>query len=424
MTNPLTADHDLASLAAGGPVTDRVRGAFVHLAERFRPADAAGVEGVWVVDVDGHQPYSIHVQRGRCLVSPGAAQEPVASLHTDGSTWVDMVDGRLDGLRAFTSGRLQVRGDLSMAVRLETMFTPGPEATRLVRATRTSVKGLEIDALVAGHGIPVVLIHGLGANKLSFIPTLDGLADGYEVHAIDLPGFGRSSKPLPGGRRYSAAWFADIVDAYLRAHRIRSAYLVGNSMGGRVATEVALRHPRRVRGIVGLGSAVAFDEWQPLSRVLKLVRYEWAGMLPVRPPAAWIEAGMTELFHDPSRVPAANMRAGADDVARSARDRGYRMAVASAARHLAAERGLGRNGYWTRLAELQLPSLWIWGRQDRLVSHRYAEKVGETLPHARVEVWDGVGHVPQFEVPERTNEAVTRFIARTRRAHPAAAAAS
>jgi pimeloyl-ACP methyl ester carboxylesterase len=59
-----------------------------------------------------------------------------------------------------------------------------------------------------------------------------------------------------------------------------------------------------------------------------------------------------------------------------------------------------------------VPTYWIFGRHDRLVSHRYAARIGASLPAARVEVWDGVGHVPQFEVPERTNEALLDWLAR------------
>lgn len=412
MTNPAGPHEQLAAVTDAGGALDRVRGSFVRLAERFRPADATGADGVWTIEVAGHRPYSIHIRDGRCLVSPGTTADPVATLRTDAQTWLDIVDGRLDGVRAFTSGRLSVDGDLALAVRLETMFRPGPETSRLIRTVHTTVKGVRIESLVAGHGVPLLLLHGLGANKLSFIPTLDGLADRFEVHALDLPGFGKSSKPLPTARRYSPGWFAEMVRGYLIRNRIRDAYVVGNSMGGRIATELALRHPAQVRGIVGLGSAVAFDEWQRVARLLKVVRYEWAGALPVALKTRWIESGMVELFHDPSRIPSANMRAGAEDVARSLKERGYRMAVAAAARHLAAERATGDRGYWAQLGELTVPSMWIWGRQDRLVHHRYAARVREALPHAHVEVWDGVGHVPQFEVPERTNEAVAAFAAR------------
>lgn len=412
---PLTADQvGLDTTTLLSPESGDLRASFIHLAERFRASEARGLAATWVITVSGHGAYTIHVDQGRCLISPGAVADPAASLRTDAQTWFDLVAGRVDGVAAFLDGRLEVAGDLHLAVRLDTMFTPGREATRLIRTIHTDVQGVELESLVAGHGTPVLLLHGLAANKLSFLPTFDGLADGWEVHALDLPGFGRSDKPMPFGRRYSAGWMADMVHGYMRANRIRDAYLVGNSMGGRIATEVALRWPGSVRGVAGLGAAVAFDEWQRLGPMLRLIQAEWAaGLTPWPLRQAWVETMLADLFHDPSRVPTQNIRAGAADVVAAASDRGYRMAVACAARRLASERTEGRRGYWTRLEGLRVPSLWIWGKQDRLVSSRYAARVQQVLPQADVQVWDGVGHVPQFEVPERTTQALRDFLTRT-----------
>lgn len=382
----------------------------LRLVERFRPDEARGLSATWRIAIDDLRPYVITVDAGSCAVSAGDVPDAGATLRTDADTWLAMVEGRIDGIAAFTGGRLRVDGDLHLAVRLETLFTPGPAATRLIRTSHTDVRGHRVESLVAGHGTPVVLIHGLAANKLSFLPTLDGLSDRHEVHAIDLPGFGRSDKPLPTGGRYSPGWMAEVVREYLTQHRIRDAYVVGNSMGGRVAAELAMRHPHRVRGIVGLGSAVAFDEWQRLGPLLRWTRGEWAALAPLPLRADWVEGVIADLFHDPSALPDANIRAGARDVVATARDRRYRLATASAARQLAAEPAEGRHGFWARLERLRVPSLWIWGRSDRLVSHRYADRVRAALPDARVEVWDAVGHVPQFEVPDRTTARIADFV--------------
>ena len=402
-----------SSRAMDPPRIGEVRASFLQLAERFVPAEATDVRVTYVVALDGHTPTTIQVADGRCLVSPGEPPHHDARLHTDPGTWLDMVAGRVDGIRAFTSGRLQVQGDLQLAVQLETMFTPGPAAHRRLLTRTTPVRGTQIASWIGGEGAPVVLIHGLAASKVTFVPTLDDLADDHHVHAIDLPGFGRSGKPLPAGRRYSAPWFADRVVEYLDAHGLRDAYLVGNSMGGRVAAEVALRHPDRVRGLMGLGAAVAFDEWQLARPLLKLLRWQWAAGVPVRLPSRLLHRGILEMFHDPARVPSENIRAAVDEAQHYLRDPGYRMAVAASARGLVTDRCYGRTGYWDRLVDLQVPSLWLYGRSDPLVSHRYGARVADTLPGAEVEVWDDLGHVPQFELPDRTHALLRRFIART-----------
>ena len=407
----LRNDHD-GALAA-------VRTSFLALAERFLPDEAGGLTVTYVVDVAGRGPTTVEVHDGRCMVAPGGSRRPDATLTTDPPTWLDLVDGRVDGIAAFLSGRLRVEGDLNLAARFETLFRPAADARRPVHTRQTEVKGVRLESLVAGHGTPVILIHGLGANKVSFLPTLDGLASsgdedgpGLEVHALDLPGFGKSDKPAPVGRRYSMAWMAEMVHGYLVRHRVRDAHVVGNSMGGRVATELALRHPGSVRSFVGLGAAVAFDEYRLLYPLLRLGRPHLLAATPFRLRRSWVEAGLRELFHDPSRVPAQNFAAAADDVLRDVRDPRYRLATAACARSLGAERGQGRSNYWDRLARCEVPSYWIFGRHDRLVHHRYAERVRTTLPSARVELWDDLGHVPQFEWPERTTAALRSWIDR------------
>ncbi|MEX1177624.1 MAG: alpha/beta fold hydrolase [Nitriliruptor sp.] len=392
---------------------EEVRSSLLRLAERFDPAAAGGLTATFVIDVAGRGPTTITVQDARCFVSPGAAPAPDARFATEPATWLDLVAGRVDGIAAFLAGRLRIEGDLNLAARFETLFRPAPGATRVLRTRHTTVRGLEIESIVAGSGIPVLLLHGLGASKVSFLPTLDGLGgDRFEVHALDLPGFGRSSKPIPGGRRYTMAWMADTVHGYLIRNGIRSAHIVGNSMGGRIATELGLRHPGSVRSVIGLGSAVAFDEYRRIAPLLRVTRPQYLAVAPLRARRSWIEAGLRQLFHDPTRLPAANITAAANDVLLSLRDPGYRLAFATCARNLGLEKGHGRNSYWERLAACGVPTYWIFGQHDRLVQHRYAERVRTSLPAAKVELWDDCGHVPQFEHPERVNDRITSWLER------------
>jgi pimeloyl-ACP methyl ester carboxylesterase len=128
----------------------------------------------------------------------------------------------------------------------------------------------------------VLCIHGLGATKASFFDMAAALtAGGYRVHALDLPGFGSSSKPTLGA--YDARWFAETILGVMDQLGIERARLVGNSMGGRAAIEVALRRPERVDGLACCVPP------SPGS----------AGPAPHRPPAA-AEAGCCPIA---SRVP-------------------------------------------------------------------------------------------------------------------------
>jgi pimeloyl-ACP methyl ester carboxylesterase len=394
--------------------SDDVRASLLQLAERFDPTAARDLRASFVIDVIGQGATTFHVRGGQCLLDAGAHDRPAARFEASATTWFDLVAGRVDGIAAFLAGRLRIEGDLNLAARFGTLFRPAPDADRVLRTEHTDVKGITIESIVAGSGPPLLLVHGLGASKVSFFPTLDGLADRFEVHAIDLPGFGRSAKPLPTGWRYSMPWFADVVNGYLRERGLRDAHLVGNSMGGRISVEVGLRHPRSIRSVVTLGSAVAFDEYQVLGPLLRLGQPHWVGMAPLPIPAVRLEAMVRriveDLFHDPTTVPSDNHRAAAAEAVASLQDRGYRLALLASARRLGAERAKGRQAYWRRLAELTVPSFWIFGSSDPLVAPRYAKQVAAAIPNAQVEVWDACGHVPQFELPERTNQAIAGWV--------------
>ena len=125
----------------------------------------------------------------------------------------------------------------------------------------------------AGQGPPVLAVHGLGGTKGSFLPTLAALADRFRVIAMDLPGFGDSDKPI--GAAYDPRFFARAVVDLLDALELERAHLVGNSLGGRVALELGLREPERVRRLVLLAPSLAWRREPPVGSAA-----------PARPPGA------------------------------------------------------------------------------------------------------------------------------------------
>lgn len=401
-------------------VADAVAQSMRDLPGRFLPERADRVTRRYLLMIDGCQAWTVVVHGGRCLVWPTASPTADAALMVDAPTWLRIAFGETTGIEAFFEGKLRVSGDLNEALRMETLFAPPRTAPARLRQGKLVRYDLgprfgEVEVLEAGdpEAPPVLLLHGLGASKVSLLPVVAGLAMQRRVLAMDLPGFGKSAAPVRG--RYDPAWFADSAEAVLDAAGVRSAALVGNSLGGRVALELALRRPERVEAMALLCPAVAFNEYKLVRPFLGLSRADMAlGTVPWplagRYPRSVIGAGIRSLFAEPDRVPADNVRAAADDALRTLRDHRRRIAFMATVRRLGMERP---SRFWPRLAGLERPSLWIFGDSDRLVAPSYAAVVRRNAPGAQVEVWDSCGHVPQFEYPERTVARLKAFLGAT-----------
>src|SRR3954451_5103500 len=169
-------------------------------------------------------------------VRAGASnRKPDVVIGTDAETWCALRQGELSGVEAFSRRRLYARGDLDLAVGFEGLFRLPSGRPPLLRIHDVPVGRLKLSTLTMGEGPDMLLLHGLGATKSSFFDTAAALARNYRVHAIDLPGFGGSSKPALAP--YGAAFAARAVVGTMDALGIERAHLVGNSMGGRVAIE-------------------------------------------------------------------------------------------------------------------------------------------------------------------------------------------
>src|SRR4051812_23378042 len=217
---------------------------------------------------------------GELTLEP-AAGGPDATLTADPATWRAIAADVRGGMAAFGAGRLRVRQDLHLGVGLlaATGADTGPGRLRFAWV---HPRGGRICTLEAGTGEPVIAIHGLGATKASLLPTVAALSPSFRVIALDLPGFGDSDKPL--GAPYDARFFARAVVALLDALELDRAHLVGNSLGGRVALEVALHAPDRVDRLGLLAPSMAWRRDRPWAALLRLVRPELGAIQPAPRP--------------------------------------------------------------------------------------------------------------------------------------------
>jgi pimeloyl-ACP methyl ester carboxylesterase len=333
---------------------------------------------------------------------------PDVVIGTDAATWLQLRLGALSGIEAFSRRLLYARGNLDLAVAFEGLFRLPDGRPPLVRVHEVRARGARVSTLTMGEGPDVLLIHGLGGAKSSFFDTAAALSRDYRVHALDLPGFGSSCKPVTAP--YTARWFARTVVDVMDALGIEKAHLVGNSMGGRVAIEVGLRNPERVRSMVLLCPAVAFIK-RGFHPIVRLLRPEF-GILPHRFTRGMVESQFWSMFCDPDKVDPSVADVVVDEFQRIYASAGARCGFLSSARNIYLDAPFGRGGFYPRLSELSVPSKFVWGTHDTLIPPAFKRHVARWLPRAEQHVLESCGHVPQVERPDEVNAMLQEFFAR------------
>lgn len=351
---------------------------------------------------DGSGPVAdVVIEHGQARLVELGQRRPDAVFRAEAEVWERIAEQPGGGLSAFRRGDLRVRHDLHLGVGFLAATSPVDGDRRLrIHPVRTAAG--RISVAEAGDGPPVILLHGLGATKASFLPTVGALARTHRAIAIDLPGFGDSAKPI--GPAYDAPFFAEAVVALLDALKLERADLIGNSMGGRVAIETALRAPERVNRLVLLAPSLAWLRSRPWAHLLRFVPTELGLIQPA--PRAIVERIVRRVVPDSDDRWTA---AGIDEFLRSYLSPRGRAAFYAAARSIYMEDPHGAEGFWTRLPGLEPPSLFVWGRKDTLVPLGFERHVREALPAAEHLVLN-CGHVPQLERPRDTHEAMARFL--------------
>jgi len=349
------------------------------------------------MDGDGAWDALIGPDGVRRLERPGGAR-PDAVLRADARTWERIARDLRGGMDAFRARRLRIRHNLSLGVGF-LAATSGSTAPGRLRFRRLHTRRGTLSAIEAGVGAPLVLLHGLGGTKVSFLPTIAALGTRHRMVAVDLPGFGDSDKPLGP---YDPPFLARRITAVLDALELDHTHLLGHSLGGRVALEVAFEQPDRIDGLVLMTPSLAWLRERRWTSWLRALRPELGLLQPT--PRALVEPVVRRL------IPGAD----GDGWAAAAVDeflRGYltprgRQAFYAAARNIYLE---DPDTFWTELRALAPDSLFIWGRHDPMVPIGFMRHVETALPSARhVEL--ECGHIPQLEAPAQAHRAIADFL--------------
>jgi pimeloyl-ACP methyl ester carboxylesterase len=253
---------------------------------------------------------------------------------------------------------------------------------------------------------PIVFVHGLSGCWANWLEQLPVLARERRVVTLDLPGFGYS--PMPS-QQISMSGYARLLDRLLGELGIDAAVVVGNSMGGFIAAELAIAFPQRVERLVLISAAGISTTGHPGSmravptlRRLETVLAATGGWVAsksdtVARRSRLRDAALYVVARHPSRLPAAL----AAEQIRGAGKPGFIQALQAVLDYDIRE----------RLPEIACPTLIVWGDGDRLITVKDADVFEELIPDSRKVIFEDTGHLSMLERPAAFNALLKDFIA-------------
>ena len=256
--------------------------------------------------------------------------------------------------------------------------------------------------LCAGSGPPLLLLHGLLGYSFSWRFALPALAEMATVYAVDMPGVGFSDRPPNPSCSLRA--HAEHLLRFLDNVGIASCDLLGTSHGGGVVMMAAALAPERVRSLILVAPVNPWSaHGRRLAPFISSAPVSWL-LLRFEPCLAVIhDVLVRRLYADPRRIRPGTF-AGYSESFKIPGTLDYGLCVArSWSRDI-----VDLEAALPRIAEI--PTLLLWGSKDTAVSPNSAERLREEFKRCRLEIFDGVGHLPYEEAPEQFNSSVIGFL--------------
>ena len=277
---------------------------------------------------------------------------------------------------------------------------------------------------------PALYVHGLGGSSSNWTDLAGLLSHRLEGYALDLPGFGRSEP----ARRYTLAALSQRVVQVIEHLDVGPVHLFGNSLGGAVSVRVAALRPDLVRTLTLISPAMPFIDprrsvhgrmvpYLLIPRVERLAARRLATMSGEALARQVIEV----CWADPDSLHPQRRAEAIEEAS-------WRMSVPwYADAYVRTFRGLvtsflraylpGAGSLWRLASQVRVPTLVIWGRQDRLLDVGLAPRVAAAIPDSRLLILDRVGHVAQMEQPRMVARAVVGLLDEYQRGAPTAVSA-
>ena len=262
-------------------------------------------------------------------------------------------------------------------------------------------RGAEIHYTDEGTGIPVILIHGYGGSHRNFQKLNDRLKGENRVIRIDLPGFGLSDLPdAKEEKKDFMKMYSDFFSFMLDTLHIDSVYLVGNSMGGMMCWNAALEHKDKVKKLVLLGSA-GYELEKIAKGVSRIMNLPFMSLVFAKgAPMSITESNARKIYADPTKInPAEVVNTNKMWNREGNLDAAYRLMQS------------GQFPDSSRIAQISMPTLIIWGKNDKIVPVAHAAKFKRDIKGSQLVILDTCGHVPMIEKADETAGLIKKFFA-------------
>ena len=246
---------------------------------------------------------------------------------------------------------------------------------------------------------PLLLIHGTSSSLRTWDGVTGQLKNQYRIIRFDLPGFGLTG-PNPN-HDYSTRYYNEVIDSLLKALQISRVIIVGNSLGGAIATQYAIYQPGKVRGLVLVDAAGL----PPAKKTTGAIGFKLAQMpvinqlLTIITPWVLVKKSLQDAYGDIGKVTDSLTAQYFDMLTRE----GNRKALVDRM----------RQGWQVTdgnfLTKVEAPTLIVWGSKDRLIPVENAALFKQKIKNSQVHIWDNLGHVPMEEDPDAFSDLLLKW---------------
>ncbi len=272
-----------------------------------------------------------------------------------------------------------------------------------IPSQKIDLAGVKVHFVEAGKGPPLLFLHGLGGSWKDWSATLPAFAANYRVIAVDFPGFGDSDQPEV---RYSVEWLTDVMEKFILERKLEGLNLVGHSMGGLVALDLAARPGSRVKRLivtdaVGIGDKAEFISYAMTKKIMgPETKWEsFEGFLKDE------FRGMVESFIKDQKPKTA--RDFFESVPKNPFTGNPLLPMTPSVQLTASIMDFDVR---PKLASIRQPTLILWGAKDPVAPPKDASLLNKEIPPSRLVLFPDSGHSPMKEHPSLFNQELGKFL--------------